>query len=249
MYAKGPGATVLDNTITSPQDVGVSLRHQDSVVQGNAIAGGQKGIAFSSETTTPGTTYILGNTVYGQSDAAIETYAGTHPVYESFVIASNTVYDPGNYAVYLVSGPNSATTQTVILANNLLEIGTGALGYLNLAYPTTYKSNTYVEHYDALYGAGNSSPFYINGAARTWSTYASWFGSHTEGRSDLFDRDSSLDTSTFALGAGSPGIGAGTLTVPGITYTHVASCPITDSSVLLQWQYCGGETAPNIGSH
>jgi hypothetical protein len=246
VYAKGPGATVLDNVIARPQDVGVSLRDQNNVVQGNTIAGGQKGIAFSSETTTPGTTYIVGNTISGQRDTGIQSYPGTRPLYESFVIASNTVYDPANYAVYLSSGPNSAASQTVTLANNLLEIAPGALGYLNLAYPASYTSATYLEHYDAFYGAGTRSAFYINGSARTWSTYTSWFGSRTEGRNDLTSSDPMLDTTTFALGYGSPAIGAGTLGVPGIAYAHVASCPIADSAVPLAWQYCA--KTPDMGS-
>jgi hypothetical protein len=55
-----------------------------------------------------------------------------------------------------------------------------------------------------------------------------------------------LDTTTFALDGGSPAIGAGSLTVPGIAYTHVASCPIAASAVLLAWQYCA--KTPDIGS-
>jgi hypothetical protein len=55
-----------------------------------------------------------------------------------------------------------------------------------------------------------------------------------------------LDTTTFALGYGSPAIGAGTLGVPGIAYAHVASCPIADSAVPLAWQYCA--KTPDMGS-
>jgi hypothetical protein len=55
-----------------------------------------------------------------------------------------------------------------------------------------------------------------------------------------------LDTTTFALDGGSPAIGAGTLTVPGIAYTHVASCPIADSAVPLAGQYRA--KTPDIGS-
>jgi hypothetical protein len=248
IYAKGPAATVTGNTISNPQSVGVSLRDQSDIVQGNSIFGGQKGIAFSSETTTPGTTYIVGNILSGQSDTGIQAFSGTQPLYESLVIASNTVYMPANYGIYIVSGPNSAGSQTVTLANNLVEIGSGARGYLNLAYPTTYTRSTYTEHHDEFYGAGTSTPFYVNGSARVWTTYTAWFGSGGEGQNDLTKPNPMLDSATFGLGSGSPAIGAGTLTVPGLTYAHVANCPVGASAVLLQWQYCGSETAPNLGS-
>ncbi len=249
VYAKGPGAIVLDNTISSPQSVGISLRAQGDIAQGNSIAGGQKGIAFSSETSTPGTTYIVGNTVSGQSDTGIQVYSGTQPLYESFVIASNTVYDPAGYGIYVMSGPSSATTQTVTLANNLVQAGPPTRGYLNLAYPTSYTRGTYTEQFDLFYGAAGSTPYYVNGSARTWSAYANWFGTGSEGRNDLTRSDPQLNSTTFALGGGSPAIGAGTASVPGIAYVHVAACPISVSAVLLRWQYCGSSGAPDMGSH
>jgi hypothetical protein len=249
IYAKGPDTIVIGNTISNPQDVGVSLRYQNDVVQANTVSGGQKGIAFSSETTTPGTTHILGNTVSGQSDTGIETYSGTRPLYESFVIADNTVYDPVNYGLYLMSGPNSGTSQTLALANNLVQIGSATRGYLNLASPFGYTKSTYTEHYDLFYGAGNSTPYYVGGSARTWKAYSNWFGAGSEGHADITKSDPRLNTTTFALGTGSPAIGAGTATVPGITYSYASACPISPSTTLLQWSYCGTAAGPNLGSH
>jgi hypothetical protein len=249
IYAKGAGATIVGNAIMNPQTAGISLRGQNNIVQDNAISGGQKGIEFSSETITPGITYILGNTVSGQSDTGIQLYSGTQPLYESFALASNTVYNSANYGVYIGSGPNSGTTQTVTLCNNLVETssGTGIRAYLNLASPFSYTKSTYREHYDLFYQANSPSPFYVNGTARTWRAYSNWFGVGGEGTNDITQSDPLLDTTTFALGTGSPAIGAGTPSVPGITYVKVDSCPITGSTVPEQWQYC--TSAPNLGAH
>jgi hypothetical protein len=184
IYAKGPGAVVTGNTITNPQTVGVSLRGQNNTVQNNTINGGQKGIAFSSETTTPGTTYIVGNTTNNQTDTGIQIYSGTQSLYESLVVQSNTVYAPAKYGIYVMSGPNSSSTQTVALSNNTVQLTSAAYGYLNLANPVSYTASTYTEHNDQFYGAGTTKPFYVAGKARSWSAYTSWFGTGTEGQGD-----------------------------------------------------------------
>jgi hypothetical protein len=57
---------IIGNTIVRSQTSGVSLRCQNDVVQDNTITGGQKGIDFSSESATGGTTYVLGNIVRAQ---------------------------------------------------------------------------------------------------------------------------------------------------------------------------------------
>jgi hypothetical protein len=248
VYSMGPGTSVLDNTISNPQTAGISLRYQNDIVQGNNVSGGQKGIAFSSETTTPGTTYILGNTVYGQGDTAIQAYSGTKPLYESFVIASNTIYNPTNYAIYAVSGPSSGSTQTVTLANNLIDAGTGTRGYINLAKPVSYTASTYTDHYDLFYGAGNPTPYHISGIGLTWTAYANAFGTAAEGFRDRTLSNPLLNTSTLTLHSGSPAIGAGTTAIPGITYTHITNCPISDSGVPRQWSYCNSPVTPDIGT-
>ena len=176
IYAKGPNFTITGNTITSPQTAGVSLRFQNNVVTGNKIYGGQKGIAFNSETTTPGTTVISGNLLSGQSDTGIVLASGKDPLYESFTISANTVSGAANYGIYVGSGPNSATTQTVTLSGNVFQVGGGAgvQGYVNVAAPATYAASTYIERSDSFTGAGNPTAFYVNGTARTSAAYHSW---------------------------------------------------------------------------
>jgi Right handed beta helix region len=242
IYAKGPGATIVANTISDSQTSGVSLRQPGDTVQDNTISGGQKGIDFNSEASSGATTYLLGNTISGPSDTGISVSAGEQALHESFVIASNTVYNAGNYELYLISG-----SPGLRLANNLFQT-TGTRSYLNMPAPLNYTSSTYGEHYDLFYGSGNSAPFSLNGSPRSFATYSSWFGPGAVGN-DLVGANPRLDTTTFALGAGSPAIGAGTLTVPGITYQHVASCPISGSTTLLQWTWCGASGAPDLGSH
>jgi hypothetical protein len=246
IYAKGPAATVIGNTISSPQTSGVSLRYQGDLVQDNTISGGQKGIAFSSETTTPGTTYILGNSLSGQSDTAIQVDGGTQQLYESFVISSNTVYEPGKYGLYIVSGPDSATSQSITLADNLVEVGGAAAGYLNLAAPIGYTRATYGEHYDSFYGTGSAAPYFVNGTGRSWNTYRGWFGAGSAGQSDMTGSNPLLDPTTFAVGTGSPAIAAGTASVPGVAF-QTTSCPWAPDVAPMQWRYCGA--APDIGSH
>jgi len=146
----------------------------------------------------------------------------------------------GNYAAYFISGSPGLT-----LANNLFE--TAGTGYLNVPSPVNYTAATYGEHYDVWYGGSSSAPFFLNGSGRTFATYSGWFG--TGAVSHDLTSDPLLNTTTWALGSGSPAIGAGTLTVPGITYIHVTTCPISGSTTLLHWQYCGAETAPSMGSH
>lgn len=185
IYGKGPDMTVLNNTITNPQTAGISLRFADNDIAGNVISGGQYGVAFSSETTTPGTTYVTGNRTTGQSLVGIEVYPGTQPVYESFVVDANTVSESTGYDVFLKSGPNSATTQTVNLKDNIFQVAAGVTGYLNVAAPLSYTASTYHEHNDTFCGVSPSgSSWYLNGTARTLSTYENWFGAGTEGGSD-----------------------------------------------------------------
>ncbi|MGA2925834.1 MAG: right-handed parallel beta-helix repeat-containing protein [Solirubrobacteraceae bacterium] len=182
IYAKGPSFTITNNTITSPQTAGVSLRFQNNIVENNKIYGGQKGIAFNSETTTPGTTAISGNLLSGQSDTGILLASGKDPLYESFAISANTVSDPANYDLYVGSGPDSASSQTVTLSGNLFEVG-GAAGmhaYVNLAAPDTYTARTYSERSDTFTGASGPSACYVNGTARTLAAYSSWLAASSQ---------------------------------------------------------------------
>lgn len=176
VYAKGPDDTVTNNTITDPQTAGVSIRFQNEIVENNTITGGQKGIAFNSESTTPGTTTISGNRLSGQSDTGITIAAGSEPLYESFVVSNNTVADPANYDLYVGSGPNSASTQTITLTDNAFTTGAGAGvgGYVDVAAPATYTASTYIEHGDTFAGATSPTPFYVNGSARTPDFYGAW---------------------------------------------------------------------------
>lgn len=176
VYAKGPDDTVTNNTISDPQTAGVSIRFQNEIVENNTITGGQKGIAFNSESTTPGTTIISGNRLSGQTDTGITIAAGSEPLYESFVVSDNTVADPANYDLYVGSGPDSATTQTVTLTGNVFQAGAGAGvdGYVDIAAPASYTGSTYIEHADTFTGATGQTPFYVNGTARTQDFYSTW---------------------------------------------------------------------------
>jgi len=176
IYAKGPSVAAIGNVITNPQSGGVSLRYQNDVVENNTITGGQKGIAFTSETATPGTTYISGNRLSGQSDTGILIAQGTEPLYESFVISGNTVSNPANYDLFVGSGPDSDTTQTVTLTGNVFQVGgaAGVQGYVNLAAPASYTARTYSDRSDNFAGARSTRAFYVDGTARTRAAYSSW---------------------------------------------------------------------------
>jgi hypothetical protein len=184
IYGKGPNITVIGNRITSPQTAGVSLRYQNNDIENNVITGGQKGVAFSSETTTPGISYVKKNTITGQSDTALIMYPGTQPEYESLDAEGNTL-SASDYDLFLKSGPNSGTTQTVTLAGNKFAAGAGILGYVNLASPVGFTAQTYTEQNDTFCGLASTGLWwYISDSARSFSTYTKWFGLHTEGTGD-----------------------------------------------------------------
>jgi hypothetical protein len=99
------------------------------------------------------------------------------------------VENPTNYGLFIKSGPHSASTQTVTMSNNQVEADQSTLGYLNLAAPTSYTRSTYQESDNTFCGSALSQPFYVNGTARTWSTYTDWFGLGSEGVGSVILKD------------------------------------------------------------
>jgi len=220
IYAAGPEATIVDNTITGFSTSGISLRFQSSLVQGNRISGGARGIAFDNEATAAGTTRLLYNTISSVSDSGIIVAT---PASESFVVANNTIVGAGKYGTFVQVVP------TLTIANNIVVASSGAANLLNVRPP----SSRYSEHHNLWYG-GSGSPFVWNGSARTFSTYRSLSG---QGESDLL-LDPLLD-GELGPSPGSPAIDAGATAID----DSVDYAPSCDGQ---PFDYCGA--APDLGS-
>ena len=250
--AHGPGLTAVDNAITNSQNAGIMLRAQGNTVQGNQVTGGLYGIAYYSSATTPGTSYLVANTLSGQSSRGIVIISQGQPVDESFVIASNTLYDvsgASSYELYVsTTQPNNTPTLTV--ENNIFYPAGAATGYLDLSGSTAgyYTAQTYTENHNLFYGSGSSTPWDINGA-RNWNDYSNYYRTQgntgLEGQSDLqvdpqltvLSYDPQNRPQSFAGPAGPPALGTGAL-IAGVGYTQ--TCAVADLG------YCG--EAPNLGA-
>ena len=220
IYAAGPDATIVNNTITGFSSSGISLRFQNAFVEGNRISGGAKGISFDDEETAPGTTEIFYNTVSDVSDAGIVVAT---PSSESFLVTDNTIVGAGNYGIYVQVVP------ALTIANNIVEATSDTANLLNVRPPTS----SYSEHHNLWWG-GSSSPFFWNGSARTFLDYQSLSG---QGASDATD-DPLLDAELIPSAA-SPAIDAGATEVDA-SLDYLAVC---DGRF---FHYCG--TAPDLGS-
>jgi len=220
IYAAGPDATIVNNTIAGFSTSGISLRFQNSFVEGNRISGGVKGISFDNQATAPGTTQILYNTVSDVTDAGIVVAS---PASESFLVTDNTIVGAGKYGIYVQVVP------ALTLANNIVEATSDTANLLNVRPPTA----SYSEHHNLWYG-GSGSPFYWNGTARTFLDYLRFSG---QGASDL--TLAPLLDAELVPSAGSPAIDAGATEVDTLL-GYLARC---DGHF---FHYCG--TAPDLGS-
>ena len=220
IYAAGPDATIVNNTIAGFSTSGISLRFQNAFVEGNRISGGVKGISFDNQATAPGTTKILYNTISDVSDAGIVVAT---PASESFLVTDNTIVGAGKYGIYVQVVP------ALTIANNIVEATSDTANLLNVRPPSV----SYSEHHNLWYG-GSGSPFYWNGTARTFLDYLRFSG---QGASDL-TLDPLLDAE-LVPSASSPAIDAGATEVDA-SLDYLGVC---DGQL---FHYCG--SAPDLGS-
>jgi hypothetical protein len=221
IYAAGPAPTILNNVIEGSSTSGISLRYQDSVVQGNRITGGVRGISFEEQATVAGRTRIVFNTISNVSDSGIVV---ARPAIESFVVANNTIANAGTYGMYFQA------VGDLTIANNIV-VSSGANGsLLSVRKPT----GSYGEH-NNLWNGGSPTAFYWNGIGRDFNAYRNASG---EGLADRFgDPKLGID---FVPGATSPAVDTGSTKVDG-SLAYLGSC----DGVL--FDYCGA--APDLGSH
>jgi hypothetical protein len=220
IYASGPDATIVDNEITRFSASGISLRFQNSLVEGNRISSGAKGISFDNQATAAGVTVIHHNTISDVSDSGIVVAT---PASESFVVANNTIVGAATYGIYVQVVP------ALTLANNIVEATSETAALLNVRPP----SSSYSEHHNLWHG-GSSSPFFWNGSARTFLTYQSLSG---QGESDS-SLDPLLDVELGPV-PGSPAVDAGATAV----HDLLGYAPKCDGAF---FDYCG--SAPDLGS-
>jgi Right handed beta helix region len=220
IYAVGPDARIVDNTITRFSTSGVSLRSQNGVVAGNWISGGERGVAFEDQTTAPGTTRIVYNAISQVADSGIVV---ARPAGESFLVANNTIASAGTYGVYIQVVPR------LTIANNVVELKAGEAALLSVRAPSV----RYREHNNLWFG-GAQQAFYFDGSPRTWSGYRTVSG---EGRSDR-QRQPLLGRNLVPR-RGSPVIDAGSTAVD----ASIVYGPTCDG---LPFHYCGA--APDLGA-
>jgi hypothetical protein len=219
IYAKGPVAKVVDNTIARYDRYGITVRYENSLVEGNRVSGGVGGISYFQESTLTGTTRIVYNTISNVSVVGIYVDRGSA---ESFVIANNTVAaGAGTWSALDIRRQRSVT-----LANNLV---TGSFLY---ALQAEQPIAGYDEHHNLWY-PGSGTRFFWNGIALSLTDYRAASG---EGGSDLA-LDPRLDAGLVPQ-PGSPAVDAGTTDIAGLTYSGTcAGRPYT---------YCG--SAPDLGA-
>jgi parallel beta-helix repeat protein len=102
IYLKVSNATVIDNTITSFNNDGISVRYRNSVLAGNTISGGPIGIGWFQYDPIAGTSHWTSNKISNTTVAGIYVSAtsgdaemGDLATKESFVIEHNTI-DPAS---------------------------------------------------------------------------------------------------------------------------------------------------------
>src|SRR5262249_52493055 len=167
IYAAGPSPTIVDNVIGGSSTSGISLRYQDSVIEGNRITGGTRGISFEEQARVAGCTRVLFNTISGVSDSGIVV---ARPAIESFVAVNNTVVDAAPYGMYFQAVPK------LTIANNLVVSNRRPARLLSIRPPTL----SYSEHHNLWHG-GARTAFYWQAKPATFGAYR---GASGEGLSD-----------------------------------------------------------------
>ncbi len=221
IYAAGPAPTILNNIIEQSSTSGISLRYQDSLVQGNRIRGAARGVSFEEQADVAGRTRILFNTISDVSDSGIVV---ARPAIESFVVADNTIERVRTYGMYF------QTVSNLTITNNIVDTGSGTASLLSVRRPT----RSFSEH-NNLWNHGSRRAFYWNGVARDFNAYRRASGA---GLADRFG-DPKLGADLTPK-AGSPAVDSGSTKVDS-ALTYRGSC---DGIV---FHYCG--TAPDLGAH
>jgi hypothetical protein len=221
IYAAGPAPTIVNNIIEQSSTSGISLRYQESLVQGNRIRGAARGVSFEEQADVAGRTRILFNTISDVSDSGIVV---ARPAIESFVVADNTIERVRTYGMYF------QTVSNLTITNNIVDLGSASASLLSVRRPT----GSFSEH-NNLWNGGSRMAFYWNGVVRDFNAYRRASGA---GLADRFG-DPKL-RADLTPKAGSPAVDSGSTEVDS-ALTYRGSC---DGIV---FHYCG--TAPDLGSH
>jgi hypothetical protein len=168
IYAAGPAPTIVNNVIENSSTSGISLRYQDSLVQGNRIRGGVRGVSFEEQADVAGRTRILFNTISDVSDSGIVV---ARPAIESFVVAGNTIKGARTYGLYF------QTVSSLTIKNNIVASRARA-SLLSVRKPT----RSFREH-NNLWSRASRPTFSWNGVARDFKAYRHASGG---GRADRF---------------------------------------------------------------
>jgi hypothetical protein len=169
VYAKGPAAQVVDNTIIDFAASGVSIRYENSVVRGNRISGGLIGVSQfqDAEVTKGGRSLIAYNTI---SDVSLAGIYLDGSLLEQFAILNNTIKMTSGWGMNLHEVP------ALTLANNIV---TGKFDDFVLVVRKPKRD--YVEHHN-LWHPANGAAFGWNRTVMAFADYAKASG---QGKADL----------------------------------------------------------------
>ena len=232
IYAKGRDAVITNNTISDFQTVGISLRAEGAIVEGNSVDGasrGTKGIGYDEESSNQGTVTIAYNVVQGVSDYGIGS-CSTSNVVQKLIIANNTIKTPAGTGIY-AKGCSGATIRSLVIANNVVVATSTAQVYLNTASVT----DTYLERNNVFSGGSGSAPFYWNGSPR--SSLAAFQSVSGQGSFDHV-ADPQL-SSALVPPAGSIAVDDGTTSIDA-SLSYVGDCSAQ------RFHFCG--TFPDAGA-
>jgi hypothetical protein len=105
IYDKSVDSTITYNTINGYHNDGVSVRYRNANVSHNLIENGEIALAWFQYDTQSGTTHWTGNTIIGDTVAAmyVSPSGSGGDTHESFVITGNTIKKPANAMSYWVA--------------------------------------------------------------------------------------------------------------------------------------------------
>jgi hypothetical protein len=199
VYAKGPAAQVIDNTIAGFAASGVSIRYENSLVRRNRISGGLIGVSQfqDAEVTKGGRSLIAYNTI---SDVTLAGIYLDGSSLEEFAILNNTIKMTSGW------GMNLHEVSALTLANNVV---TG--NFEDFVLVVRKPKRTYSEHHNLWYPA-NGADFGWNRSVMAFADYAKASG---QGKADLLV-DPQLEAS-LAPKSTSPVVDSGAK-LPGFPY-------------------------------
>jgi hypothetical protein len=169
VYAKGPAAQVVDNTISSFAASGVSIRYENSLVRGNRISGGLIGVSQfqDAEVTKGGRSLIAYNTI---SDVTLAGIYLDGSSLEEFAILNNTIKMADGW------GMNLHEVTRLTLVNNVV---TG--NFEDFVLVVRKPKRGYTEHHNLWYPAAGAA-FGWNRDVLPFAEYAKASG---QGKLDL----------------------------------------------------------------